>query len=204
LARAGLLCVGWALVAIAISGLILIDFGVAPYDVLNVGVGELLGVAPGTAMWITGAVMVAVAWILGERPGAATPLGFLVIGFLINVTLEVLPDMESAALAVRVAALAPALLGLYTGVCLIIVSGLGAGPTEVLMLALHDRGVGLRASRWVIEIGCAGIGWILGGPVGVLTVLLVTLAAPIIAALLPAVRRATASRLQTNVAADLA
>lgn len=59
------------------------------------------------------------------------------------------------------------------------------------MLALHHCGLGLRTSRWLIEIGCAGVGWALGGPLGALTVLLVTLAAPIIAALLPVVRSRT-------------
>lgn len=62
------------------------------------------------------------------------------------------------------------------------------------MLALHRRGLSLRVSRWLIEAACAGVGFVLGGPVGVLTVLLVTLAAPIIAALLPVVRRLTVTR----------
>ncbi len=177
------LVAGWFLVAIAISLLIRLELGVAPYDVLNVGLGERIGVAPGTAMWITGTILVLLAWILGQRPGPATPLGFLTIGFFINLTLPLVP--ETSGLALRVALLVPALLLLYQGVCLIIVSGLGAGPTEVLMLALSERGLGLKVSRWLIELGCAGVGYLLGGPVGVLTVLLVALAAPIISLLLP-------------------
>lgn len=182
-----LLVAGWALVAAAISVLIRIDLGVAPYDVLNVGIGERLGVAPGTGMWISGTVMVAAAWLLGRRPGPATPLGFLTIGFIINVMLPLVPEVAS--LPVRVVLLLPVLVTLYLGVCLIIVSGLGAGPTEVLMLALADRGLGVRGARWVIEFGCAGAGFLLGGPVGVLTVLLVVLAGPIISALLPLTTR---------------
>lgn len=188
-----LLIAGWALVAAAIAALIRLELGVAPYDVLNVGIGERLGIAPGTAMWLSGTVMVAVAWLLGRRPGPATPLGFLTIGLFINLLLPHVPEI--ATLPARVLVLLPVLVVLYLGVCLIIVSGLGAGPTEVLMLAIADKGLGLRTSRWLIELGCAVVGFVLGGPVGVLTVLLVVASAPIIALLLPVTRRILGARL---------
>lgn len=184
-----MLWAGWMLVAVAIGVLIRIDFGVAPYDVLNIGVGERLGVAPGTAMWLTGAVLVAAAWILGQRSGVATPLGFVAIGQIINVVLDVVQPLEHWGW--RVGLLVPALVGLYAGVCLIIVSELGAGPTEVFMLAITRTGLDLRTARWIIELSCAATGLLLGGPVGVLTVLIVVLAAPAIAILLPVAARAT-------------
>ena len=180
---------GWILVGAAISVIIRVDLGAAPYDVLNVGIGELLGVAPGTAMWLTGAVLVTVAWSLGERPGVATPAGFLAIGLIINVCLSTLPEVSN--IRVRVILLVPALAALYVGVCLIIVSRLGAGPTEVFMLALTRRGLHLRLARWAIEIGCAVLGVVLGGPLGLLTVVIVLAAAPTISVLLPTVGRLT-------------
>lgn len=180
---------GWILVGAAISVIIRVDLGAAPYDVLNVGIGELLGVAPGTAMWLTGAVLVTVAWSLGERPGVATPAGFLAIGLIINVCLSTLPEVSD--MRVRVILLVPALAALYVGVCLIIVSRLGAGPTEVFMLALTRRGLHLRLARWAIEIGCAVLGVVLGGPLGLLTVVIVFAAAPTISVLLPTVGRLT-------------
>jgi uncharacterized membrane protein YczE len=180
---------GWLLVGMAISVIIRVDVGAAPYDVLNVGVGTLLGVAPGTAMWLTGAVLVAVAWLLGERPGLATPAGFLAIGLIINQALATLPEVNTT--LVRVVVLVPALAALYVGVCLIIVSRLGAGPTEVFMLALTRRGLHIRLARWAIEIGCAVLGVVLGGPLGALTVIIVLAAAPTISVFLPRVGRLT-------------
>jgi uncharacterized membrane protein YczE len=180
---------GWLLVGMAISVIIRVDLGAAPYDVLNVGVGTLLGVAPGTAMWLTGAVLVAVAWLLGERPGLATPVGFLAIGMIINQTLATMPEVNTT--LVRVVLLVPALAALYLGVCLIIVSRLGAGPTEVFMLALTRRGLHLRLARWAIEIGCAVLGVMLGGPLGAVTVIIVFAAAPTISVLLPRVGQLT-------------
>jgi uncharacterized membrane protein YczE len=180
---------GWLLVGMAISVIIRADLGAAPYDVLNVGVGTLLGVAPGTAMWLTGAVLVAVAWLLGERPGLATPVGFLAIGLIINLTLAAMPEVNTT--LIRVMLLVPALAALYLGVCLIIVSRLGAGPTEVFMLALTRRGLHLRLARWAIEIGCAVLGVVLGGPLGAVTVIIVFAAAPTISVLLPRVGQLT-------------
>ena len=167
--------------------IIRVDLGAAPYDVLNVGVGKLLSIAPGTAMWLTGAVFVVIAWSLGERPGVATPAGFLAIGLIINISLAALPEISD--LFVRVALLVPALAALYVGVCLIIVSRLGAGPTEVFMLALTRRGLHLRYARWSIEAGCMVLGVVLGGPLGAVTVVILLAAAPTISALLPMIGR---------------
>lgn len=59
------------------------------------------------------------------------------------------------------------------------------------MLALTQRGLHLRVARWSIEIGCAVLGVVLGGPLGAVTVVIVFAAAPTIAVLLPAVGRFT-------------
>ena len=197
LANLALLVAGWVLVALAIAALIELDLGVAPYDVLNVGIGGLVGVAPGTAMWITGTVLVAVAWLLGERPGLATPVGFITIGALINVTLPLMPDIDSW--MARAAVLLVAIAVLYLGVCLTIISTLGAGPTEVLMLAIARHGTSVRTARWIIEIGCAAIGWVANGPLGLFTVVLVVVSAPLIGAMLPLTRELLGRR--TPVAA---
>lgn len=195
-----MLVVGWVLVAVAIAALITLDLGVAPYDVLNVGIGGLIGVAPGTAMWITGTVMVVAAWLLGERPGFATPAGFITIGALINVTLPLMPDLDSW--PAQAATLLTATAVLYLGVCLTIVSKLGSGPTEVLMLAIARHGTSVRTARWIIEIGCAAIGWLLQGPLGFLTVVLVVVSAPLIGALLPLTAELLGRRTPVTAASD--
>ena len=182
-----LLVVGWVLIATAIAALIRLDIGVAPYAALNVGLGTLLGVAPGTAMWASGSILVALAWFLGHRPGPATPLGLLTIGFLVNAALPLVSFLEDVRFKEVIFILA--VLVLFQGVCLTIVSSYGAGPIEVLVLALRGRGLSLRASSWGVEFASAGIGFLLGGPVNLLTMLFVLLAGPVIAVLLPLTTR---------------
>lgn len=178
---------GWFFVASAISVLIRLGLGVAPYDVLSTAIGEGLGISPGTGMWITGLVFVGVGWIIGARPGIGTVAGFFGIGAMVNALLRVIPEItdEVAKLGVVV----PTLLILYTGVCLVIVSNVGAGPTEVLMMALHKKGLRLSWARWGVEALCAVLGGTLGGEIGVLTVVIVVVAGPCIELLLPRTAR---------------
>lgn len=177
---------GWLCVGGAITVLIRLNLGVAPFDVLNTAIGERIGYDAGVGTWISGAVLVSVAWVMGVRPGVGTVLGFFGIGWIINTALRIVPDIEP--IGVRVGAVPVALAVLYLGVCFIIVSGIGAGPTEVLTLALHQRGMSLRAARWGVEFGCASVGWALGGSIGVLTAVITVVAGPCIGFLLPAVR----------------
>jgi uncharacterized membrane protein YczE len=184
----GLLLVsGWVLIAAAVAALIRLNIGVAPYAALNVGLGERLGVPPGTAMWLSGLVLVVLAWVLGHRPGPATPVGFVTIGLLVNFLLPFMGFLEEARF--KEAIFVAVVTALYQGVCLVIVSGFGAGPVEVLVLALNARWLSLRASSWGVEFACAGVGYLLGGPVNVLTAAFVVLAGPLIAVLLPVTKR---------------
>ena len=186
--RVALILLGWAFVAGAISVLIKLDLGVAPYDVLNTAIGERLNISVGTGMWITGTILVGVSWVLGVRPGVGTILGFFAIGIIINYLLDVLPELDS--MVARGVLLGPSLVALYMGVCFIILSKVGAGPTEILMMALHKKGLSLSVSRWGIEAACAAVGGLLGGSLGVLTIIIVVVAGPTISYLLPRTSKA--------------
>lgn len=182
-----LLVSGWVLISAAVAALIRLDVGVAPYAALNVGLGERLGVPPGTAMWLSGLVLVVLAWVLGHRPGPATPAGFVTIGLLVNFLLPFMGFLEGVRF--KEAIFVAGVITLYQGVCLVIVSGFGAGPVEVLVLALNARWLSLRASSWGVEFACAGVGYLLGGPVNVLTAAFVVLAGPLLAVLLPMTKK---------------
>ena len=183
------LIVGWLLVGFTIPVLIRIDLGVSPYDVLNTAIGRWLHIEPGTAAWLSAALLLSAAFVLGERPGIATFAGAFAVGALVNAGLWVLPD--TLPLAVGVGLMAPLLLVLYLGVCCIILSALGAGPTEVFMLGLVRHGMSFNLSRWLIEAGCALVGAVFGGAIGVMTVVMVFGAGPLIAVLLPRVSART-------------
>jgi uncharacterized membrane protein YczE len=183
--RIAVLLVGWVLVGITIPVLIRIDLGVSPYDVLNTAIGRHLGIQPGTAAWLSAAALLSAALLLGERPGIATFAGAFAVGAMVNAGLWLLPD--SLPVVLRVGLIPPVLLVLYLGVCCIILSALGAGPTEVFMLGLVHHGMSFHLSRWLIEAGCALVGAAMGGAIGLITGVMVFGAGPAIAMLLPRV-----------------
>lgn len=91
------------------------------------------------------------------------------VGFAVEATLAVLPDVVP--LWARIGFLICGVLvnGVATG--LYIGAGLGPGPRDGLMTGLAQRGVSIRVARTSIEVGVLGTGWLLGGTVGIGTVL---------------------------------
>jgi uncharacterized membrane protein YczE len=185
--RIAVLVAGWVLVAMAIVVLVRVRLGVAPYDVLNTAIANQFDIAAGTASWFACAALVMVAWLLGARPGVGTVVGAFVVGGWINAGLSVVDVVDQ--LPLRIALFAVALGVMYLGVCCIILSGVGAGPTELVTLGLMHRGAPIRVARWSVEGVCLAIGVVLGGSFGVGTVITLAVSGPVLAFLLPRVSR---------------
>lgn len=144
--------------------------GLGPWDVLHQGISEHIGVPIGT-VGIGVGVLVMSGWIpLRQRPGIGTILNTVLVGLVIDATMLVVDDIEG--LAARWTALLVGLVVAAAGTALYMGAGLGTGPRDGLMTGLSDRtGVSLRAVRTAMEVGALTGGWLLGGQVGVGTVL---------------------------------
>ncbi|GAA1280664.1 hypothetical protein [Saccharothrix xinjiangensis] len=160
--------------------------GLEPWGVLHEGLTELTGLSFGTITSLVGA-LVLLCWIpLRQRPGVGTVANVLVIGVAVDVTLAVLPGP---------AALLPRVLFLVTGVALnalaaatYIGARLGPGPRDGLTTGFCARtGTSLRLVRTVVEVTVLGVGWLLGGTIGVGTVLYAVAIGPLTQAALPLV-----------------
>ncbi|MDA2957888.1 MAG: hypothetical protein O3B66_06620 [Actinomycetota bacterium] len=185
--RAVALFVAVASVGVGIALMVTADLGVAPADVLSTGGAERLGIGVGTMGWISGAVITSVAWIMGRRPQWGTLWGTFVVGLSVNLNLAWLSETES--MVWRIVMFVIGLSIIYLGITVGVSTMLGTGPIELLMLALTDRGASVQVSRWGIEAVILTAGAILGGQVGVGTVVFVVLAGPVLARTLPPVVR---------------
>ena len=144
-ARVTTYLIATVLVGVGVALMVRAKLGVAPNDVLNTGLAETVGVGVGTASWITGAVAMALAWVLGRPPRVPTLAGSVIVGLSVNATMAILPGVTP--IAARVLLLGGGLVAVWTGIVGVVAADVGAGPLELIMLALVDRGAGIRPVR---------------------------------------------------------
>ncbi|WP_243057151.1 YitT family protein [Nocardioides sp. SR21] len=161
------------------------DLGLAPWDVLHSGLTEHFPITIGQAVVIMSFVVL-LLWIpLREKPGLGTISNALIVGFSADATLALLdrPDNIAARVALMVGGIV--LCGLATA--MYIGAQLGRGPRDGLMTGLARRtGLSLRLVRTGLEITVVIIGLLLGGTLGLGTVLYALAIGPLTQMMLPA------------------
>lgn len=163
------LVAGLVLCGVAFAGIVAADLGLDPWDVLHQGVSEHTGVPIGLVTTLVG-FTVLIAWIpLRERIGLGTIANALIIGTVVDRVLPLLPDTES--LPARWALLLAGLALVGPGIGLYIGARLGPGPRDGIMTGLAARGPSIRLVRTGIELAALAGGWMLGGTVGIGTIL---------------------------------
>lgn len=151
--------------------------GNAPWTVFAQGISVRTGIAIGLATFLT-SVVVLLMWIpLRERPGLGTVANAVIIALALQVMIGVLPTPESPGWRLAQVIGGIALVGIGSG--LYLTTNLGPGPRDGLMTGIHERtGIAVTPVRLTIEIVVLGAGWVLGGTVGVGTVLFALLIGP--------------------------
>lgn len=162
--RAVRLVGSWVGVSIGVPLLIRAELGVAPFDVLNTGVANLTGWSLGVAFVVDACVFYLAGWLLGAKLGWACIVGTVIIGPMVNVALGLLPEQH--ALLPRVGLFAAGLVIIAIAICMVITTELGAGPSEVFMLGLVVRGMGIVPARWISDGFPLAVGALIGGALG--------------------------------------
>jgi uncharacterized membrane protein YczE len=155
--------------------------GVAPWEVLHIGLASRVGIGVGTASILVGALLVVTVTLAGIRPGIGTVLNVLTIGAMLNLllALPLLDAVADAAVVWRVAVLCVGIVVFAFGCAMYVGAHLGPGPRDGLMVAVHVRGrVSIGVARAISESAGLAVGWVLGGPVGAGTVVFVVSAGP--------------------------
>ncbi|WP_433677769.1 YczE/YyaS/YitT family protein [Nocardia sp. CA-119907] len=178
------LYVGLWLYGLSMAVMIRAGLGLDPWDVFHQGVAGHVPISFGAVTAITG-VAVLLAWIpLRQRPGLGTVSNVVVIGVSVDIGLWMLPAWD--ALPVRVGAMSAAVVLNAVATVLYIGAGMGPGPRDGLMTGLVRRtGWSVRLVRTGIEVSVLATGWLLGGSVGVGTVVYAFGIGPLIQVLIP-------------------
>ena len=143
--------------------------GLDPWDVFHQGIARHLHVSLGLVVIAVGA-LVLLAWIpLRQRPGLGTVSNVVVLGSALDAVLAVLPAQHALLARIGFLLLGVVLVGAATG--MYIGANFGPGPRDGLMTGLARRtGRSIRLTRTAIELTVLAIGWLLGGTVGIGTV----------------------------------
>ena len=181
------LLIGLFLYGIGIALIVRGAIGVAPWDVLTQGIDKHTHLGFGLITILTSAVVL-LFWIpLRQKPGIGTVLNALLVGPAADVGLWLIP--EDLDLWARILLFAAGLLVLAAATGLYIGAHFGPGPRDGLMTGLHKRtGWKIWIGRTGIEVVVLGIGWALGGNVGIGTVLFAVLIGPLCHVTIPLFR----------------
>jgi uncharacterized membrane protein YczE len=168
--RLSQLLAGLVLYGVSMAMMIRGALGLDPWDVLHSGLTSHLPLSFGAVVTIVSFVVL-LAWIpLRQAPGLGTVANVLVIGVTSDATLAVLAGPSELWLRAVLLVLGIVLNGLASA--MYIGAQLGPGPRDGLMTGISRRsGLSIRLVRTVQEVAVVGIGFALGGPVGIGTVL---------------------------------
>lgn len=182
------LIVGLFLYGIALALMIRGNIGLAPWDVLSVGIASHVPLPFGTIVVLT-SIVVLLLWIpLRQKPGLGTLLNALLVGPSADIGLALIPP--AANVWVGGALYLSGLLVLAVATAIYISADFGPGPRDGLMTGLvRVTGWKIWIARTLLEGSVLLIGFLLGGPVGVGTVIFVFGVGPLIGWLLPTVQR---------------
>jgi len=169
---------GFALFGLSIALMIRANVGTTPWAVLEVALSQLAGIRPGRMSIIVGFVVLLFALTLREKIGWGTLANIAFIGLWEDMFLSYIPSIYDQLLIQGIMLLAAIFMMGFASAIYIGVNA-GAGPRDSLMLAVHrTTKLSLRLARGGIEVIVVLIGWWLGGPFGIGTLIFALLIGP--------------------------
>jgi uncharacterized membrane protein YczE len=178
------LMIGLVLYGMSMAMMVRGALGLDPWDVFHFGVASRLPLSFGGVVIVTG-VAVLLLWIpLRQMPGLGTVANALVIGLATDAALAAIP--EPSALAARAGLLVGGVVLNGLATALYIGSQFGPGPRDGLMTGLVRRtGWSVRVVRTSLELSVVAVGWLLGGMVGLGTIVYALAIGPLVQLMLP-------------------
>lgn len=182
--------VGLMLFGLSIAMMVSAHVGLGPWDAFHQGVALRTPLTIGQTIVLAGLALIVVAAMLARvRPGVGTVLNMALIGPWVDLFLgwSAFPDPDGGLAGWTLFLAGLVLIGFATG--LYITAGLGAGPRDAFALALAERlGAPVRRARTMVEVVVLATGWLLGGTVGLGTLVFAVAIGPLMQSGLRAMR----------------
>lgn len=167
--------IGFALFGVSLALMIRANLGTGAWSVFEVALATRSGLTPGTLTLIVGATVFFIAAFLRESFGWGTLANILFIGAWEDLFLYLIPSVNDR-FFIQLIMLLCAVMTQGVASAVYIGVNAGAGPRDSLMLAVHrTMNISIQVARGIVEASVFVLGWILGGPAGIGTLIFTVL-----------------------------
>lgn len=157
--------------------------GLGPWGVFHEGISLNTNLSFGSAIIATG-VFVTFLWIpLKQRPGIATFVDIFWIGTVADLVIDLNLDAES--LLLKWIFVFVGIICIGSGTAIYVGANMGSGPRDGVMVGLESKGLKIGMARNIIEVTALALGWLLGGTVGLSSIVIAVSIGPVVQIVIP-------------------
>ena len=162
---------GITMIGIGVAFNYMANLGLGPWGVLHDGISKTISITYGQAGILT-SLLALLLWIpLKQRPGIATIFDAFWIGLTADFVINIIPEAVSVYIQIFYLITGITLIG--AGTAIYVGGGLGAGPRDGIMVGLEQLGFKIGNARTLLEVVAFSIGFLLGGKIGIASVVIV-------------------------------
>jgi len=159
------------------------NLGLGPWGVFHEGISLNTSLTFGNAIIATG-IFVTLLWIpLKQKPGIATLVDIFWIGTVADLVISL--DLNAETLVLKWIFVFIGILCIGSGTAIYVGADMGSGPRDGVMVGLESRGLKIGMARNVIEVTALTLGWLLGGTVGLSSVVIAISIGPVVQLVIP-------------------
>ncbi|MBT6015154.1 hypothetical protein N9S83_00695 [Candidatus Actinomarina] len=157
--------------------------GLGPWGVFHEGISLNTNLTFGNAIIATG-IFVTLLWIpLKQKPGIATLVDIFWIGTVADLVIGL--DLNAETLFLKWIFVFMGILCIGSGTAIYVGADMGSGPRDGVMVGLESKGLKIGMARNVIEVTALTLGWLLGGTVGLSSVVIAISIGPVVQLVIP-------------------
>ena len=162
---------GITMIGIGVAFNYMANLGLGPWGVLHDGISKTINITYGQAGILT-SLLALLLWIpLKQKPGIATIFVAFWIGLTADFVINIIPNAGSIYLQITYLITGITLIG--AGTAIYVGGDLGAGPRDGIMVGLEQLGFKIGNARTLLELVAFSIGFLLGGKIGIASVVIV-------------------------------
>jgi len=159
------------------------NLGLGPWGVFHEGISLNTSLTFGNAIIATG-IFVTLLWIpLKQKPGIATLVDIFWIGTVADIVISL--DLNAETLVLKWIFVFIGILCIGSGTAIYVGADMGSGPRDGVMVGLESKGLKIGMARNVIEVTALTLGWLLGGTVGLSSVVIAISIGPVVQLVIP-------------------